>query len=124
MRNPLIGEVLGQVIEAGLVATTAVLDAEAFYSARSPGEFAQVRSDRRRIFEYLPTNDEHWQAALDAQFQLAQAGAASLGGIADLLTAATARANRLTILHYDSDFDTAAMVLDFEHRWVVEPGSA
>ncbi len=123
MHTPLIAEVLGTVIDAGLAATTAVLDAEALYSARSPGEFAQVRSDRRAVFEYVPTTEEHWQAALDAQFRLAQVGRHRSVGIADMLTAVTAKANRLAILHYDSDFDTAAMVLDFEHRWVAEPGT-
>jgi len=34
-----------------------------------------------------------------------------------------AAANRLTVTHYDSDFDTAATVLDFEHRWVAQPGT-
>jgi predicted nucleic acid-binding protein len=41
----------------------------------------------------------------------------------DLLTATIAAANRLTVIHYDSDFDTAATVLDFEHRWVAQPGT-
>ena len=35
MQNPRIGARLGELIEAGLVATTAALDAEALYSARS-----------------------------------------------------------------------------------------
>jgi hypothetical protein len=44
-------------------------------------------------------------------------------GIADLLTAVLAREHRLTIVHYDADFDTAVEVLAFEHRWVVPRGS-
>jgi predicted nucleic acid-binding protein len=44
-------------------------------------------------------------------------------GIADLLTAALAEAHRLTVVHYDSDFETAATVLDFQHRWVATPGA-
>jgi hypothetical protein len=35
------------------VATCATLDAEALYSARSPGEYEQVRADRRETHEYL-----------------------------------------------------------------------
>lgn len=31
--------------------------------------------------------------------------------------------DRLTVLHYDADFDTAATILDFEHRRVAQPGT-
>jgi len=61
--------------------------------------------------------------ALDAQFRLATLGRQRSVGIADLLTATIAAANRLTVVHYDSNFDTAATVLDFEHRWVAQPGT-
>jgi len=40
-------------------------------------------------------------------------------GIADLLTASLAAAHQLTAIHYDADFDTAATVLRFQHRWVL-----
>jgi predicted nucleic acid-binding protein len=123
MNRPTVAELVGPIIDSGLVATTPVLDAEAFYSARSPGEFARLRDRRRSAYEYLPTNDEHWQAALEAQFQLALSGRHRSVGIADLLTAAVAEAHRLIVLHYDSDFDTAATVLDFQHRWVAKPGT-
>jgi predicted nucleic acid-binding protein len=123
MNYLVVKQVVGPIIESGVVATTAVLDYEAFYSARSPGEFADTRDRRRSTYEYLPTNDEHWQAALEAQFQLALSGRHRSVGIADLLTAAVAEAHRLIVLHYDSDFDTAATVLDFQHRWVAKPGT-
>jgi hypothetical protein len=29
----------------------------------------------------------------------------------------------VTVLHYDSDFEIAAEVLDFEHRWVLPRGA-
>jgi predicted nucleic acid-binding protein len=123
MQDPRIGGVLGELIEAGLVATTAALDAEAFYSARSADQFAHLRDDRRKAFEYIPTNDEDWQSALDAQYNLALSGRHRSVGIADLLNATLARRHGLTILHYDRDFDTAASVLDFEHRWVADRGA-
>ena len=123
MSHPLVAELLAPIIESGLVATTAMLDAEAFYSARSPDEFARLRDDRSAAFEYLPTNDEHWQSALNAQYQLARMGRHRAVGIADLLTAAVAQANKVQVVHYDSDFVTAAEVLDFSHRWVAEPGT-
>ena len=123
MRIPHIGDELAEPIEAGLVATTAVLDAEALQSARSADEFVRLRAERRIGFEYLPTDDEDWQLAIDAQLRLAQQGRHRSVGIGDMLTAVAAEKHRLTVLHYDADFDTAATVLDFEHRWVAEPGS-
>ena len=104
MRHPDVAERLAPLIEAGLVATTAALDAEALYSARNPVEYEQLWVDRRVAYEYLPTEDEHWQAALQ-------------------LTAVLAAAHGLTVVHYDADFETAATVVAFEQAWVVRRGS-
>lgn len=123
MNSPTVELAVGPIIASGVVATTAVLDYESFYSARSPRELAQLRVERRATFEYIPTNDEHWQRALEAQFELAASGRHRSVGIADLLTATLAEAHRLTVIHYDSDFETAATVLDFQHRWVAAPGT-
>lgn len=43
--------------------------------------------------------------------------------MADLLTATLAAAHQLTVVHYDADFETAALVLAFRHRWVLARGS-
>jgi len=45
---------LEPLISGGVVATCATLDAEALYSARNPGEYEQLRADRRSAYEYLP----------------------------------------------------------------------
>jgi predicted nucleic acid-binding protein len=123
MRIPSVGDELAESIAAGLVATTAVLDAEALFGARSADDFVRLRRERRMAFEYLPTDDEHWQLAIDAQLRLAELGRHRAVGIADMLTAVAAQTHRLTVLHYDADFETAATVLDFDHRWIAEPGT-
>ncbi len=123
MLKPKVAERLSPLIEAGLVATTAQLDAEALYSARSPSEYEQLRADRRLAYEYLPTDDEHWQAALDAQRELARQGRHRAVGMADLIISSLAVSHRLVVLHYDADFEVAAEVLPLEHRWVVKRGS-
>jgi len=124
MRLTAVAERLEPLITSGLVATCATLDAEALYSARRPGEYEQVRADRGEAYEYLPTNDGHWQRAFDAQRLLARTGRHRTVGIADLLTAVLAAEHGTTVLHYDSDFEIAAEVLDFEHRWVLPRGTA
>src|SRR5918995_1726182 len=67
MRLVAVADRLEPLISGGLVATCATLDAEALYSVRSPAEYEQVRADRREAYEYLPTDDGHWQRAFDAQ---------------------------------------------------------
>ena len=119
MSHPLVREQLEPLIAAGVVATCATLDAEALFSARGSAEYEQLRADRRAAYEYLPTDDQHWQHAFDAQRELARTGRHRAVGIADLLTAAVAAEHRVTVIHYDADFDIAGEVLEFDHQWVV-----
>ena len=95
----------------------------ALYSARGPAEYEQLWADPRAAYEYLLTDDEHWQTALNAQRELARPGQHRAVGVADLLTAALSADHHLTVVHYDADFDTAATVLDFQHQWVLSRGS-
>ena len=123
MTHQLVRERLTPLIAGGVVATCATLDAEALYSARGPEEYEQLWSDRRAAYEYVPTEDEHWQQAFDAQRELARSGRHRAVGIADLLTAVLAAGHRLTLIHYDADFEIAAQVLSFDHRWIAPRGS-
>jgi predicted nucleic acid-binding protein len=123
MTHPEVATRLAPLIEAGLVATTAQLDAEALYSARNAVDYEQLWSDRRLAYEYLPTDDEHWQTALEAQRQLASTGRHRAVGMADLLIATLADAHDVTLIHNDADFEIAAEVLPFRHRWVLERGT-
>jgi predicted nucleic acid-binding protein len=72
---------------------------------------------------FLLTDDGHWQPVFDAQPVLARTGRLRAVGIAELLTAVLAAEHGMTVLHYDSDFEIAAEVLDFEYRWVVPRGT-
>ncbi|WP_232315660.1 VapC toxin family PIN domain ribonuclease [Mycobacterium celatum] len=96
-----------------------IADAEALYSARGPAEYEQLWADRRVAYEYLPTDDQYWQTALGAQRALARTGQHRAVGMVELLTATLAAAHQPAVVHYDADFDTAATVLRFQHRWVL-----
>jgi predicted nucleic acid-binding protein len=115
MASPLVHARLAPLINAGLVATCATLDAEALYGARNMHEYEQIRADRSAAYEYLPTKDQHWQHALDAQHALAVTGQHRAVGIADLLTAVLGTEHQLTLIHYDADFTLAAEVLAVDH---------
>jgi predicted nucleic acid-binding protein len=123
MTHPEVAARLAPLIEAGLVATTAQLDAEALYSARDSVDYEQLWSDRRVAYEYLPTDDDHWQTALGAQRQLASTGRHRAVGMTDLLIATLADAHDVTLIHYDADFEIAAEILPFRHQWVLERGT-
>lgn len=67
MRDSRVCERLEPLILAGAVATCATPESEALQRARGDGQNEQIRADRRAALEYLPTEDEHWRAALGAQ---------------------------------------------------------
>jgi len=123
MMLPAVRARLEPLIEGGVVGSCATLDAEALYSARNVAEYEQIMADRRMAFEHLPVDDDHWSRAFRAQLRLARSGRHRAVGIADLLTAVVAAEHRLTVVHYDADFEIAAEVVDFDHRWVAERGT-
>lgn len=44
-------------------------------------------------------------------------------GIADLLVAAVADLHRITVLHYDADYEHVSAITEQDVRWVVPRGS-
>jgi predicted nucleic acid-binding protein len=61
-------------------------------------------------YEWLPTHDEDWRRAPGAQAALWRGGQVRVVGFPHLLTAAVAERERVTVLHYNSDFDLIARV--------------
>ncbi len=110
------------LIGAGLVATCSVLDAESLYSIRTAPEYEQVRRDRRAAYEFLVTDQEVWDRALDVQRALALRSMTRSVGIPDLLVASVAELHRVTVLHYDADFDHISAITAQTTEWVVPRG--
>jgi hypothetical protein len=123
MDDAAVYSVVGPLIERGLVATAAPLDWEFLWTAQNLTEYEQIWQDREVLYEYLYTDDEHWRRALEAQRALAQISILRAIRIVDLLVAALAEAHRLTVIHYDSDFEIASQVMNFSHQWVVPRGT-
>ena len=116
-----VTSVLAPLIEAGLVATCAVIEFEVLWS---PGEYGIVRDDRAAGYQWLTTEDIDWHRALDVQGRLwAATGRMRSVPIPDLLVAAVAERNRVTVLHYNADYDTIASITGQPTKWVVERGS-
>jgi predicted nucleic acid-binding protein len=123
LRYQSVAAVLGPLIEAGLVATCGVIESELGWATRTPAEFDQLRADRDAGYEWLATHDEDWRRALDVQGVLWRSGHVRAVGFPDLLVAAVAERERVTMLHYDADYDLIAHVTGQPVQWVVPRGT-
>jgi predicted nucleic acid-binding protein len=123
LRHAAVASVLGPLIEAGLVATCGVIEFELGWATRNADEFDEVRADRQAGYEWLATHDEDWHRALQVQAALWRGGQIRAVGFPDLLVAAVAERERLTLLHYDSDYDLIARVTGQPTQWVVPRGT-
>jgi predicted nucleic acid-binding protein len=122
--QPAVAAVLGPLIEAGLVATCGVIEFELGWATRTSAVFDQVRADRDAGYEWLSTHDEDWRRALDVQGMLWRGGRVRAVGLPDLLIAAVAEREHVTLLHYDSGYDLIAEVTGQQMQWVVPRGTA
>jgi len=121
--RPEVVGVLSSRIDQGLVAVSIVTELEIGYSARST---AHYRATRRAIVDRLipvtmPPRAEG--RAREVQAELVDRGQHRSAGLADLLIAATAEMEGLTVLHYDADFDLIAEVTGQPCEWVVPRGT-
>jgi predicted nucleic acid-binding protein len=108
-------ELVGQVARVG------ISDLEIGYSARSAAEWERLVS-ALTVFDLIETAAEHVQRARQVQRVLAAKHQRSRR-LPDLLIAAAAEANGLTVLHYDADFDRISAVTGQPWKWVVPSGS-
>lgn len=123
LHHPQVAAVLAPLIEAGLVATCPMVEFEMLWSTRSPQEFDEVRADRSLGYEWLPTEDLDWRRSMDVMAELWSTGLARSVALPDLLIAATAERHRVTVLHYDADYDLIASITTQPVEWVVPAGT-
>ena len=93
------------------------------FSARSTADHDAI-FERLDAFESAPTTDGDHQRALELQSLLAQRGQHRTLSLVDALVAAVAETRKLTVLHYDSDFELVADLTGQPHQWVVPAGTA
>lgn len=117
-----VHERLGPLIEKGLVASCALVDLEVLFSTRTKHEYDDVRRTRAG-FEQLDIEQVDWDRAGEVQAELAHTGRIRAVGIPDLLLAATAERHRVSLLHYDRDFDVIAGLTGQSTEWIVPAGS-
>ena len=123
LHHPVVAAVLAPLIEAGVVATCGVIEFELGWATRSGTELDQLRADRDAGYEWLATHDEDWRRALYVQAFLWRSGQVRAVGLPDLLIAAVAERERVTVLHYDGDYDFIAKITGQPTQWVVAQGT-
>jgi predicted nucleic acid-binding protein len=111
-------------MERGLLARCGLIDLEAGVSARSFEDHQELGISRRDALEYLITPDTVWERAWQVQEALADKGLHRSVKVPDLIIAAVAEHHRVSVMHYDHDFDRIAAVTGQPVEWVVPAGSA
>lgn len=115
--------VLGPRVNRRLVAVCMPTELEIGYSARSGQDYALMRERLVDELTYVGMSDRAQRRAREVQAALVERGQHRSVGVADLLIAATAEIERLTVLHYDADFDLIAEVTGQPTEWIVPKGS-
>jgi len=110
-------------IQAGLIGISIVTELEVGYSARSLNGYREMRADTIDPLLAVPLPARAESRAREVQAALVERGRHRAVGVADLLLAATAQIERLTVLHYDADFDLIAEITGQSTEWVVPRGS-
>jgi predicted nucleic acid-binding protein len=106
---------------AGEVARASISDLEIGFSARSGPEWDRLMK-ALEVFDLIEVSAEHIRRARQVQRLLAakhQRGRK----VPDLIIAAAAEANKLTVLHYDTDFDRIAAATGQPCEWIVPAGA-
>lgn len=106
---------------AGSLAVTGIAMIEILASSRTAAGFATDRLDLNAMPRVAVT-ERAIERAIDVQGLMVRAGTHRAPSPADLIIAACAELNGLTVLHYDKDFDLIAAVTDQAVEWLAPAG--
>jgi predicted nucleic acid-binding protein len=122
MRNPRIAAALGPRLVSGACAVTGIGMLEILFSSTA----AAAHRKQLDMLEGLPrvaVTEKIVDRALEVQVLMHDRGTHRAPSPADLILAACAEANSLTVLHYDKDFDLIADVTGQPMEWIAPAGS-
>jgi predicted nucleic acid-binding protein len=106
---------------AGLIAVCPITELEFFHSARSARDRSRGINDVRALFSFAPVDDRAYDRAWQVQGFLTERGQHRSAGAVDLILAATAELQGLTLLHRDHDFESIAAVTGQALQWYGTP---
>jgi hypothetical protein len=113
--------VVEPMASASQLGRATISDLEVGFSARNAREWDRLMG-ALEAFDLVQVEADHFDRARQVQRNLADKG---LRGrkIPDLLIAAVAESRRITVLHYDGDFDHIASVTGQATEWVLPSGT-
>ncbi|MBM0256225.1 PIN domain nuclease [Micromonospora sp. 4G55] len=123
VRDPALRSRWEPAVTAGLLAICPLVELEFLYTARSAADRARLQQLLRTAFSWVTMPDRSYERAAEIQEELTARGTHRSAGAVDLLLAATAEYQGLSLLHYDRDFDQVAAVTGQPMRWVAPPGT-
>lgn len=106
-----------QAAAAGLIATCPITELEFFYSARSAADRRQGIEDMHLLFGWVPVVDRAFDRAWQVQEALTERAQHRSAGPVDLIVAAAAELQGMTLLHRDRDFECIAAVTGQALQW-------
>ncbi|TQS44282.1 PIN domain nuclease [Cryptosporangium phraense] len=114
---------LDSLLSRGLVSLCSATELEFLRSARSRRDYERLKDEFLSMFTWTAIDERVWDQALGVLRNLVPRGHHRAPSVPDLLLAVVAARARLTVLHYDRDFDTIAGVTGQATEWVVPAGS-
>ncbi|BCY06250.1 PIN domain nuclease [Actinoplanes sp. L3-i22] len=109
--------------EGGNLTVCPLTELEIFYSARSPVHRGKLEAELKRSYNWTFIPDRVYRRAAEVQKVLTDRGAHRSAGPVDLLVAAVAEEQGMTLLHYDGDFEQVTEVTGQPTLWLAKPGS-
>jgi len=97
-------------LSAGVIAVCPVVELEFLYSARSLADRLAKKRLLREVFGWVPMSERAYERAEAVQQMLTETGKHRSAGPVDLLIAATAERERLTVLCDDRDYEVVTSV--------------
>lgn len=128
-RSDAVAEAMIDLLATGELASCLPQLLEEGYSARTAEEHRMLIAASTKAKIFLEADADVARLAVDLQRRLFMAGQGRSVGVSDLQIAATALRHstdrrRVSVVHYDADFESVAAVEPaFVHRWVVPRGS-
>lgn len=113
-------EAWSDYLAAGVIAICPIVELEFLYSARSLADRMEKQRLMSDLFGWVSMHDGAYERAREVQQMLTETGSHRSAGAVDLLIAATAERERMTILADDRDYLTVATVTGQPVRLVTD----
>lgn len=120
---PVVADAVLPRVQAGQVGVALVTELEVGYSARSGPDYDATRQELLDLLIPVAMPVRAEERARELQRDLVLRGQHRGVSVPDLVLAAIADIEELTILHYDADFDVIANITGQPTEWIVERGS-